>query len=93
MNNYNGPINNNGNMNNPNSFNMDYYKLKRKKNVALLCLAVFLLAIGYAFLQSLLRISGTTTVAGNTWSIYWENPVVSDGSVSGNRTHGRTRHC
>ncbi|MBR3210595.1 MAG: hypothetical protein IKF71_01500 [Bacilli bacterium] len=85
MNNYNGPINNNGNMNNPNSFNMDYYKLKRKKNVALLCLAVFLLAIGYAFLQSLLRISGTTTVAGNTWSIYWENPVVSDGSVSGNQ--------
>ncbi|MBR3210581.1 MAG: hypothetical protein IKF71_01430 [Bacilli bacterium] len=52
-------------------FNIDDDKKKRAKNILLILLIIFLLGIGYAILQAVLKISGTTTVARNTWDIHF----------------------
>ena len=43
---------------------------------------ILLLGLGYALLQQDLNIAGTTRLNNPTWDIYWDNVVVSDGSVS-----------
>lgn len=68
---------------NQNEFNIYEENKKRKKYLVGALLLVALLGIGYAYLQTTLNISGTTKVSKNTWSIYWDNIQVTDGSVTG----------
>ena len=58
--------------------------MRRKKRDKLMLLLVLLLAIsvGYAALSTTLKINGTTSISTNTWGIYWDVPVVTQGSVS-----------
>ena len=58
------------------------YKERKIYLIAALVLMLFL-GIGYAYLQTLLNISGTTKISHNTWSIYWDTIHVTDGSVTG----------
>ena len=39
--------------------------------------------IGYAYLTTTLSINGVTDVDANNWDVYFDNVVVTDGSVSG----------
>ena len=55
----------------------------RKRSLFLgLILLVLGLGLGYAFLTTTLNISGTADVDSNTWNVYWDNVVVTEGSVS-----------
>ena len=58
-----------------------------RKRKSSLVLGIFLLAlalgIGYAYLTTTLTINGVTDVDSNTWNVYWNNPVVTEGSVTG----------
>ena len=60
--------------------------MKRKKNnknfIALFTLFIFSISVGYAFLNTLLSITGIINVKGNTWNLYYENIVVKYGSVT-----------
>lgn len=68
----------------------------RKKNNIVKILLVLLLSIsvGYALLSTTLKINGSANITKNTWSVYWANPVVTEGSVTttpptiGNDTNG-----
>ena len=44
-------------------------------------LLLICMGIGFAYLSSNLTINGNTSVSGNKWSVYFDNIVVSDGSV------------
>ncbi len=70
----------------------------RKKN-SLLLLSLLLLGvtIGYAALSTTLKVTGTTNIGKNTWSIYWDNvanqsgvttttPVISNDATNGPNT-------
>ena len=57
----------------------------RKKKQSLITgiiLLIVALGIGYAYLNTTLNISGTTDVDANTWNVYWDNVVVTEGSVT-----------
>lgn len=55
----------------------------KKKNKLLLLLVLLLgIGIGYAALTASLKINGTTNISGNSWDIYWDDPIVTDGSVT-----------
>ena len=58
--------------------------MRKKKNSLILgiILLVLALGVGYAFLNTTLNIHGTTGLFPNTWNIYWDNVVVTTGSVS-----------
>ena len=57
-------------------------KNQRKQMIKLLLFIVLCtLGIGYAFLQSNLKINGTGKIKGNTWDIHFENVVVNSDSV------------
>ena len=57
---------------------------KRKKALILgIILLVLALGIGYAYLTTTLSINGVTDVDSNTWNVYWNNPQVTTGSVTG----------
>ena len=57
--------------------------MKKKKNKRILLVLVLLLgiSIGYAALASNLKINGTSGVKANTWSVYWNNVQITNGSV------------
>ena len=57
--------------------------MKRRKNkkLVLLLVLVLLISVGYAALASNLKINGTSGVKANTWSVYWNNVQIKDGSV------------
>ncbi|MBP5679004.1 MAG: hypothetical protein J6X28_04175 [Bacilli bacterium] len=56
----------------------------QRKNTIVVCILflILFLGLGYAFLTTTLNISGTTDVDSNTWNVYWDNVVVTEGSVS-----------
>ena len=58
--------------------------MKRRKNNKLILLLVLLLAIsiGFALLSTVLKVDGIANILKPTWSIYWTNPQVTQGSVS-----------
>ena len=58
--------------------------MKNKKRSKYLLLLILLLAVsvGYALLSTTLKINGTATISKNNWSVYWANPVVTEGSVT-----------
>ena len=65
--------------------------MKSRKNKVLFLLLLLLgISIGFAALSTTLKINGNTKINKNTWNIYWDVPVVSEGSVSSvipDRTH------
>lgn len=69
--------------NNLNEKNMLETRKKRNTIFGIVLVVVALIGIGYAYLQTTLSISGTTKVSQNSWSIYWDNIHVTDGSVTG----------
>ena len=56
---------------------------RRKKNniIFLFALLVLFISMGYALISTQLIINGETTISRNVWSVYWDNPVVAEGSV------------
>ena len=58
-------------------------KDSKSKKVLLLLILVLTISIGYAAIASTLKINGNTTVKGLNWSIYWDNVVPTEGSVTG----------
>ena len=56
---------------------------KRKNNKYLLLLILLLgITLGYALISTTLKINGTANVLKQTWNVYWDTPVVTEGSVS-----------
>ena len=55
-------------------------KYQGEKIKVILLFAVFL-GVGYAILSTKLNITGTTSVANNSWNIYFDNVQVAEGSV------------
>ena len=58
--------------------------MRRKKQSKYIWLLLLLLVvtIGYAAVATTLNITGSAVVKKNTWNVYWQNPVVVEGSVS-----------
>lgn len=57
----------------------------KKKNKFLVLIILLLgITIGYAALSTTLKINGTANVSKNTWNVYWDNPEVTEGSVTTN---------
>ena len=57
-------------------------KRRRKKNLLFLFILLLLfISMGYALISTQLIINGETTISRNVWSVYWDNPVVAEGSV------------
>ena len=56
-------------------------KYKKRNKVLTLIVLVLLLTIGFAVLSTTLKINGISTIGKNTWSIYWDNIEVTQGSV------------
>jgi len=55
----------------------------RKRNKYLLLLILLLgISLGYALISTTLKITGTANVLKQTWNVYWDTPVVTEGSVS-----------
>lgn len=58
-------------------------KSMRKRNmIFMLILALMFISVGYAFIYSDLKIEGLTTVTKQTWNVYFDNLVVTEGSVN-----------
>ena len=55
---------------------------KRKIRYLVLILLLLFISIGYAYLNSTLNITGSSTINNPTWDIHWENVEVKTGSVS-----------
>ena len=55
---------------------------KKMNKVSILLLILLAVTIGYAAISTTLKINGTTSVTKQNWNIYWDNPVVTSGSVS-----------
>jgi len=57
--------------------------MRNKKNKYLLLLILLLgISLGYALISTTLKINGTANILKQTWSVYWDTPVVTEGSVS-----------
>ena len=58
---------------------------KTKKHIWLAIIAIIIaaLAFGYAYLTTTLSINGTTDIDANNWDVYFDNAVVTEGSVTG----------
>ncbi|MBR3211019.1 MAG: hypothetical protein IKF71_03670 [Bacilli bacterium] len=54
------------------NYNVESVPKKRAGFVLTIILIILLLGIGYAVLQALLKISGTTTVSKNTWDVFFD---------------------
>ena len=63
--------------------------MKKKKNKRILLVLVLLLgiSIGYAALATTLRINGNTGIKNATWSVYWDNVQINEGSVPADNDH------
>lgn len=57
-------------------------KNKKRKTIFLLVLLILGISVGFAVLTTVLYINGSGLVKGNTWSVYWDNAEVLDGSIS-----------
>ena len=58
-------------------------KSMRKRNmIFMLVLALMFISIGYAFVYSDLKLEGLTTLTKQTWNVYFDNLVVTEGSVT-----------
>lgn len=55
---------------------------KRTKKLFALSIVLLSITVGYAALSTTLKINGSAVFNKNTWNIYWDDPVVSKGSVS-----------
>ena len=72
----------------------DSMRKNRKNKYMLLLVLLLAISVGYALLSTTLKINGSSIIAKNTWSVYWANPVVTEGSVTstlptiGNDTNG-----
>lgn len=55
---------------------------KRQNKYLWLLLVLLAVSIGYAALSTTLKINGSALLNKNTWSVYWRNAVVTEGSVS-----------
>jgi len=56
---------------------------KKTGLLAVLLILVLLISVGYAALTTTLSINGTATLKKQSWSVYFNNVQVKDGSVSG----------
>jgi len=58
---------------------------KTKKHIWLAIIAIIIaaLAFGYAYLTTTLSINGITDIDRNSWDVYFDNAVVTEGSVTG----------
>ena len=58
--------------------------MNRKYKISTIILVILLLflTMGYAYLSASLNINGTSSIHNATWNIYWDNVVVTDGSVT-----------
>lgn len=59
-------------------------KGNKKILLVVILLMLFGFGIGYALLSSKLSITGSSVFKKNKWNVYFDNIVVSDGSVDGN---------
>ena len=59
-------------------------KHNRKQNLKVLIVVLLLLSIGFAALNTTLKIDGTVNVARSTWDVHFENVSVTEGSVTAN---------
>ena len=57
-------------------------RYKKRNRILFLIIMLLGLTIGYAALSTTLKIDGLTTISKNTWSVYWNNPVVNPKSVT-----------
>ena len=57
--------------------------IKKKKIIYIMMVIVLVvgISIGYAVLNSTLRINGTSTIEKNTWDVHFENIYVKEGSI------------
>jgi len=55
---------------------------KRKNTIMVLLILVLGITIGFAALATTLKINGTASITKQTWSVYWGEPTVKEGSVS-----------
>jgi len=57
--------------------------MRRKSRKYLwLLLLLLVVTIGYALVSTTLKITGNATVTKQTWNVYWDTPVVTEGSVT-----------
>lgn len=57
-------------------------RFKKMNKVKILLLVLLVVAVGYAAISTTLKINGTTAISKQTWNIYWDNPIVTSGSVT-----------
>lgn len=57
-------------------------KYNKMNKIQLLLILLLGLGLGYAALTATLKINGTTSVSDNTWDVYLDDPVVTEGSVT-----------
>lgn len=58
-------------------------KNENTRNKFLLLLTLLLvITLGYSLVSTTLKIGGSTTISKNVWSVYWDSPVVTTGSVN-----------
>ena len=57
---------------------------KKRRNVLLLLVVLLGISVGFALLSTTLFINGSSTIKGNTWSIYWDGDSIAEtqGSVT-----------
>ena len=60
---------------------MNKKKLKRKV-LAIAMIALLLISVGYAALETNLRINGTANIAATSWNVYFTNIQTTNGSVT-----------
>ena len=55
---------------------------KKNKRIMWAFLLLFAITVGYAVISTQLKIDGVTLLQKQTWDVHWENPVVTEGSVT-----------
>ena len=54
----------------------------RRKILAVAMIALLLISVGYAALETNLRINGTANIAATSWNVYFTNIQTTTGSVT-----------
>lgn len=57
-------------------------KYNKRSTVMILVVLILAISIGFALLSTTLKINGSAILYNGKWNIYWDNVVVSTGSVS-----------
>ena len=55
--------------------------MKRNNKKSLIIILLLLISLGYAYLNSELKINGTTGIKGNSWDVHFENVVPSSSNT------------